>query len=148
MRRSPQTFPELQTVRKKTVPFPFLIEALAPLDPVVKPMFSGYAVYVGDKVVFMLRDRPKLPEDNGLWIVFGEKVDPVRDLSSLRKEFPSLRKIQLLHGAIQHWLLVPADGPNFETEAMHACEQVLARDDRFGRIPQSRRKGTRTRSGA
>jgi hypothetical protein len=144
MKRPPQIFPEAQTAKKKkTAPFPFLLEALAPLEPVVKPMFSGYAIYVGDKVVFMLRDRPKFPNDNGLWIVFGEGVDPVRDLAALRKEFPSLRNIDLLHGAIKHWLIVPADGPNFETEAMHACDRVLAHDERFGRIPQSRRKRAR-----
>jgi hypothetical protein len=35
-------------------------------------------------------------------------------------EFPSLRRIELLAGKIGHWRLIPADSPNFESEAQHA----------------------------
>lgn len=142
MARVAKTFPEprpgLRKSSKTPVPFPFILDALQPLAPVVKPMFSGYAVYVGDKIVFMLRDRPNLPRDNGLWIVFSDGFELTKDLTRLRKEFPSLRPIELLNGAIQHWLIVPMDGPNFETEALHACDLALAHDSRLGRIPQSR----------
>jgi hypothetical protein len=41
----------------------------------VRPMFSGFAVYVGDKIVLMLRDSPKHPEDNGAWLVFSERAN-------------------------------------------------------------------------
>jgi len=58
--------------RRKPIPFPFILEALAPLDPEVRPMFSGHSVYIGDKIVFMLRDHAKSPQDNGLWLVFAE----------------------------------------------------------------------------
>jgi hypothetical protein len=128
----------LQTKKRKSPPYSFLLEALAPLAPEVRPMFSGYAVYIGDKIVAMLRDSPKVPEDNGVWLVFAETPD-LAD-RKLRKEFPSLRPIKILGGKIAHWLLIPADSPTFETESLHACDLLLARDPRLGRIPESRRK--------
>jgi hypothetical protein len=80
----------------RSAPYPFIVEALAPLEPDVRPMFSGFAVYVGDKIVLMLRDSPKHPEDNGVWVVFSETADLADP--SIRKEFPSLRRIDLLGG--------------------------------------------------
>jgi hypothetical protein len=124
--------------KRKSAPYPFIIEALAPLEPEVKPMFSGFAVYAGDKILVMLRDSPKHPEDNGLWLVFSETArleDP-----KVARDFPSLRLIDLLGGKIGHWRLIPADSPTFESEALHACDLLLKRDPRFGRVPQSRQK--------
>ena len=120
----------------RSAPYPFILEALAPLEPEVRPMFSGFAVYAGEKIVLMLRDCPKHPEDNGVWLVFSETAnlaDP-----GIRQDFPSLRLIDLLGGKIAHWRLIPADSPTFESEALHACELLLTHDWRFGRIPQSR----------
>ncbi len=31
-------------------------------------MFGALAVYVGDKIVFLLRDRPSDPQANGVWL--------------------------------------------------------------------------------
>ncbi|MFC5860820.1 TfoX/Sxy family protein [Acidicapsa dinghuensis] len=125
------------TKKRKSPPYPFLTEALAPLDPEIRPMFSGYAVYIGDKIVCMLRDSAKATEDNGLWLVLSESTDPADP--SLRKEFPSLRRIVLLGDKISHWLLIPADGPDFETESLHACDLIRRHDARIGRIPESRK---------
>jgi hypothetical protein len=122
--------------KRRSAPYPFIIEALAPLEPEVRPMFSGFAVYVGERIVLMLRDSLKHPEDNGVWLVFSETAnlaDP-----RIRQDFPSLRLINLLGGKIGHWRLIPADSPTFEAEALHACELLLKHDVRFGRIPQSR----------
>jgi hypothetical protein len=118
-------------------PHAFVVDALAPVNPEVRRLFSGFGVYVGNKIVLMLRDRPKFPEDNGIWIVLSESVDP--NDKWLHKEFPSLRKIGLLGDKIGHWLLIPSDGENFESEALRACELVLRRDPRLGRVPVSRR---------
>ena len=118
-------------------PHAFVLEALAPLNPEVRRMFSGFAVYVGDLIVFMLREHEKSSEDNGVWLVLSDTVslaDP-----ALRREFPSLRPIGLIGNKFGHWLLIPSDGPEFETEALHACELVLRRDGRVGRVPASRR---------
>jgi len=122
---------------KQRPPHPFVLEALAPLNPEVRRMFSGFAVYIGDRIVFMLREHTKSPRDNGVWLVLSENTNHADP--ELRREFPSLRPIELLRNKISHWLLIPSDGPDFETEALHACELLLSHDSRLGRIPQSRR---------
>lgn len=127
--------------KRKLPPFPFVVEALSPLQPEIRPMFSGFAVYVGEKIVLMLRNSSKQVEDNGLWLVLSESVDP-EDVS-MRWEFPSLRPIGLLGGKIQHWRLIPADSASFEFESLHACELLLRHDPRIGRIPESRRSGNK-----
>lgn len=133
----PSAMPRRQPKPKQKPPFPFVLEALAPLDPEVRRMFSGFAVYVGDRLVCMLRDHPKSPQDNGLWLVLSEITNPSD--RALKKEFPSLRSIELLGGKIGHWLLIPSDGPDFEAEALHACDLLLNQDKRLGRVPESRR---------
>jgi hypothetical protein len=82
------------TKSKKKPPHAFVLEALAPLNPEVRRMFSGFAVYLGDRIVCMLRDHEKSPQDNGVWLVLSDGVDPA-DLG-LRREFPSIRSIDLL----------------------------------------------------
>ncbi len=123
--------------KKKSPPYPFILEALEPLEPALKRMFSCTAVYIGDLLVLMLRDSDKSPQDNGLWLVLSETIKP--SVKALRKEFPSLRKIELLGDFISHWLLIPSDSPHFEEESLHACDLVLRHDSRIGRIPKSRR---------
>ena len=55
--------------RRKVVPHEFVLEALAEVSPRTNPMFGCLAVYVGEKIVLILRDRPKYPRDNGVWIL-------------------------------------------------------------------------------
>ena len=120
------------------LPFPFVVEALAPLEPEVRRMFSGFAVYVGDRVVLMLRDHVKSPQDNGLWLVLAEGIRP--EDRKLLKELPSLRRIEMLGHKIGHWLLIPSAGPHFESEATKVCDLLLRHDARIGQVPRSRRR--------
>lgn len=84
----------------------------------------------------MLRDHHRSPRDSGVWLVLSENADPADP--KLRREFPSIRSIELLKGKIGHRLLLPSDGPDFEGEALHACHLLLRHDPRLGRIPESR----------
>ena len=122
---------------KRKVPHSFVLEALDSLSPEVRPMFSGFAVYVGNRLLLMLRDSLKTPQDNGVWLVLAEGMDPAD--AGLRRELPSLRLIETVRGKIGHWLLIPSDGEGFESEALRACELVLRGDRRLGRVPVSRR---------
>ncbi len=122
---------------KPKLPHAFVVEALAPLNPEVRRMFSGFSVYLGDRIVCMLRNHTKSPRDNGVWLVLSEGANPADP--KLHREFPSLRPIELVGGKIGHWLLIPSDGPRFEQEALHACDLLLRHDPRLGRIPASRR---------
>lgn len=92
-------------------------------------MFAGFAVYVGDLLVLMLRDHVKNPKDNGIWLVLSEGIDPAD--ASLRQDFPSIRAIQMLRGKIRHWLLIPSDGADFKKEALDVCSLIQRRDSRL-----------------
>jgi hypothetical protein len=122
---------------KQKPPHAFVLEALAPLNPEVRRMFSGFAVYLGDRIVCMLREHEKSAKDNGVWLVLSDGTNPADP--ELRREFPSIRSIGLLGDKIRHWLLIPSDSLGFEMEALHACDLLLRHDPRLGRIPQSRR---------
>ena len=132
----PIEMPRLSRPKPK-LPHPFVVEALAPLNPEVRRMFSGLAVYIGNRLFMMLRDHAKRPEDNGLWLVLSEGTDPGD--TSLRRDLPSLRSIQTLGDKMSHWLLIPSDRADFERVALDACDLILRHDPRLGRIPQSRR---------
>jgi hypothetical protein len=116
-------------------PHEFFLDALAPLSPETRPMFGCVAVYVADKIIFALRDKPESQSDNGVWL-----ATTVEHHESLRREFPSMRSIRVLGKKVTGWQVLPADAPDFEAAAMRACELVLAGDTRIGKVPESRRR--------
>ena len=97
-------------------------------------MFGCTAIYIGEKIVLILREKPTHTPDNGVWLATTHEHH-----DSLRRDFPSMRSIQLLGEKITSWQVLPSDSPDFEQSAMHACELVLAGDPRIGKIPKSRR---------
>lgn len=115
------------------VPHAFVLDALEPAAIETQPMFGSLAIYRGDQIVMVLRDRKNDP-DNGVWLATTE--DHHR---SLRREFPSMRSISILRGAVTGWQVLPADADDFEEAALHACELVVKRDPRIGKVPNRRR---------
>jgi hypothetical protein len=127
--------PFFVTKRRKPIPHEFVLDALAPLSPEKRPMFGCVAVYVADKIIFALRDKPESQSDNGVWL-----ATTVEHHESLRREFPSMRSIRVLGKKVTGWQVLPAEAPDFEVAAMRACELVLAGDTRIGKVPESRRR--------
>jgi hypothetical protein len=121
--------------RRRRPPYPFVLEALDSLAPVTRPLFSCLAVYVGPKIVFALRDRPTHPADNGVWLATMEEHH-----ASLKCAFPHMRSIGVLGKPTTGWQILPADAPDFESAALHACELVLRSDPRIGKIPKPKNK--------
>jgi hypothetical protein len=119
---------------RKPIPHEFVLEALAAVRPETNPMFGCLAVYVGDKIVLILRDK-RLPEaDNGVWLATTEEHH-----ESLRAEFPNMRSIQVFRKKVTGWQVLPVDSADFEEAALHACELIVSRDPRIGKVPASRR---------
>jgi hypothetical protein len=123
--------------RRKSVPHEFVLDAIADLSPITRPMFGCTAIYIGDKIVLILREKPTHTADNGVWLATSHEHH-----DSLRRDFPSMRSIQLLAEKITSWQVLPSDSPDFEQSAMRACELVLARDPRIGKVPKSRQPRT------
>ena len=127
-----------QPKQRKPVPHKFVLEALARCAPRTNPMFGCLAVYVGEKIVLILRDRPTSKGDNGVWLATTPEHH-----ESLRREFPNMRSIGVFRKPVTGWQVLPADAPDFEEAALHACELVAAGDRRIGKVPQRKRQRRR-----
>jgi hypothetical protein len=123
----------------RKIPFPFILDRLHALDPVVKPMFGSYAVYVREKIMFVLREREDHEDANGIWIATSKEHH-----ASLKKEFPSLQSIYILSNGKNEtgWQMIPANADDFESSADHACDLIIKGDTRIGKIPKARKKKT------
>jgi hypothetical protein len=132
--------------RHKAAPHEFVLDAIASLSPTTRLMFGCLAVYVDDKIVLILRDRTDFPADNGVWLA----TTPDHH-ESLRREFPRMRSIQLFGKKVTAWQVLPVEAPDFEEAALRACDLILARDPRIGKVPKprsiskSRKKTAKTR---
>jgi hypothetical protein len=122
--------------RRKAVPHDFVLDAIAALSPETRPLFGCLAVYIDDKIVLVLRDKPDKTADNGVWLATTQEHH-----ASLRREFPNMRSIQVLGKKVTGWQVLPADAPDFEQAALRACELIIRRDPRIGKVPGARQRG-------
>lgn len=142
-RKSPtRSSPDISFPLKQAKPVPhrLVLDALAPLSPETRLMFGSLAVYVGEKIVLILRDKPAGTADNGVWLATTREHH-----ETLHREFPNMRSIQLLGKDVTGWQVLPVDSPDFEEAALRACELILARDPCIGKVPKSRQR-TRPRA--
>jgi len=54
--------------QRKPIPHAFVLDAISTLSPYTRPMFGCLAIYVKDKIVLILRDKPTNTADNGVWL--------------------------------------------------------------------------------
>ena len=92
-------------------------------------MFGCLAIYIAEKIVLILRDKPG-DTDNGVWLCTTPEHH-----SSLRREFPNMRSIKVLGKKVTGWQVLPAEAPDFEESSLRACELIAARDPRIGKVP-------------
>ena len=119
---------------KKKIPYAFALEELDALSPAIKPMFGGFAVYIGDKMILFLYDKEKWPDFQGVSLATtpGHYRDLAREFSSTRVDEPE--KI-----GKHPWLLLPASAADFEEQVLKACEMILNGDPRIGRAPEEKK---------
>jgi hypothetical protein len=123
----------MPTPKKKSIPFNFAIENLYAADPIVKPMFGAFGIYVGEKIVLILRDKDD--PDSGIWL-----ATTVEHHASLKKDFPKMRSIEIFGTGVSSWQLLPKDDRDFETTVNKACAFILKGDPRIGKIPKPKKK--------
>lgn len=119
---------------KKPIPYVFVLEELAELEPYTKPMFGCTAVYVGEKIVVILRRREDFPDDNGIWLATAPEHH-----ASLQAELPSMRSLRLFGPGPTGWQNIPEESSTFEEEAFRVCALVRKGDPRIGKVPARKR---------
>ena len=124
---------EKSMIIKKKPPFSFIIDYLAHKEPVVKPMFGCHAIYIGRKIVLMLRKSPAHPTMNGIWIATGKEHH-----QRLKKLLPSMKSIDVLGKGETNWQMIPERAKDFESSALMLCELILKGDPSVGKIPKVR----------
>jgi len=121
---------------KRQVPFPFVLDELLPLRPVVKQMFGFTHVYLGDRLLCSLRDSARRPGSNGMWL-----YTTVEHVESLGREFPELPKRYLWRSGNNAWVILASRLEDFEEYAFRACDLILRGDRRVGRATRGGRWG-------
>jgi hypothetical protein len=121
----------------KKIPFEFILDYLVQLNPVVKPMFGAYAIYIGDKIMLILRDSDSHTESNGVWIATEAEYH-----SGLRNEIPGLISIDVLSEGKgeTNWQMISKYSDDFEASAIKICDMINRKDIRIGRVPQKKKK--------
>ena len=120
---------------KKEIPYAFVMEELAGVNPYTKPMFGCTGVYVGEAIVLILRRKEKDPENNGIWIATtGDRHE------ALREQLPSMRSIPLFGPGETGWQWLPEADIRFEEDTFKACELVRKKSLLIGKIPKGRKK--------
>lgn len=123
---------------KSKIPFEFVLEELDRIQPRVKPMFGCYAIYAGEKLVLILRQRHDYPDDNGVWLAALHEHH-----ASLKKDFPCMRSVGLLGSAESVWQNIPVEEDDFEELVLKACRFILKGDARIGKIPKMKKARTK-----
>ena len=124
-----------RAAKKRDVPFDFVLDELAELDPTTRPMFGATGVYVGEKMFVMLRDKGK-DDDDGVWVATSD----VAHIPALRALMPSLRDIDVLGGKIAKWQVLRKDADDFEESVLKLCKLIRQGDPRIGTVPVSVQK--------
>jgi hypothetical protein len=129
----PRTPPELFAAKpKRTVAYEFVLDALASGAPVTRAMLGATAVYLDERVVFILREKGD--QDDGVWVAF----EPARE-AEVASALPNLVPISLF-GKIRGWKSLAARQPDFEDDVLHACKLALAPASILGKQPTRQKK--------
>ena len=124
---------------KKNLPaFPFVIDLMQGLDYQIKPMFGCHAIYIGEKIVIILRNKDNHEEANGVWI-----ATDFEHHASLKKLFKGLTRVAILTNGDKEtaWQMISNTNELFEEQTTKLCELIRKNDPRIGRIPKRKSAG-------
>jgi hypothetical protein len=131
-RRDP--FELIPSGKAKSRPFPFVLEELAPLDPVTRPMFGALGVYVGERIVMILRDKGPGDADSGVWLAFEPEHE-----AAIVSVLPRLCPIELFRTKVAGWKKLSSRSAEFEDDVGVVCRLLLEGDERVGKVPNKKR---------
>lgn len=122
---------------KKQLPYDFVLEELTGTDYYTKPMFGCTAIYVGHKIMLILRKKEKMDDDTGIWICIPDEFT-----EEVKAEFPQLRGVSFFSDENSAWQCLHETNEDFEPLALQFCKMIKKGDPRIGRIPKPKKKKT------
>ncbi len=112
-------------------PFDFVFDYL-PASITVKRMFGMHYIYLGKRILMILRKSVKEPEWNGVWIATSRQHH-----ESLKIEAPALGAFFLDdNDRHSNWLLLKDDAEDFEGDAIKVCDLISQGDARIGKVTE------------
>jgi hypothetical protein len=112
---------------RREVAFDFVLDALSASAPATRAMFGATAVYLDERVVFILREKGDA--DDGVWVAF----EPERE-AAVMAALPRLQSITLF-GKIRGWKKLYARDPSFEDDVLAACALARGKGALLGKVP-------------
>ena len=114
-----------------STPFDFVLDYL-PAGINVKKMFGMHYIYLGKRILMILRKSQREPEWNGVWIATSRTHH-----ESLKNEVSALGAFFLDdNDRHSNWLLLKDDAENFEGDAIKVCELIAHGDPRIGKVTE------------
>lgn len=139
---------------KKKPPYEFILDELSGLDVQTRRMFGCTAVYVGEKIMFVMykpehkeksengrssnqvsSDSGVLVQDIGIWVCI-----PNEHTLLMKKEFSQLRGVSFFADENSAWQCLPEECEDFESLALKFCSMIKRGDPRIGRLPKPKKK--------
>ena len=112
-------------------PFDFVFDYL-PANITVKKMFGMHYIYLGKRIMLILRSSNKQPQWNGMWVATSTDHH-----QSLKNNIPELGAF-FLDGNERHgnWLFLKDNTEDFEGAAIKICELIAHGDARIGKLTE------------
>jgi hypothetical protein len=124
---------------KKRIPFEFVFDELAETSFWTRPMFGCTAIYIGEKIMLVLRYKPgRRDRSDGVWIATTKEHH-----ASLRRELPSLCSIAVLGEGETGWQMLRVEAADFEENVRLVCALIRAGDPRIGKVPKAKKRSKR-----
>lgn len=116
---------------EKSVPFSFVFDYL-PAGIITKKMFGMYYIYLGKRIMLILRRRDNEPEWNGIWVATSTVHHP-----SLKAEVPGLGAFFMNNDERQgNWLVIKETADELEEAGIKVCEMITRGDPRIGKVTE------------
>ncbi|MDB4904839.1 MAG: hypothetical protein JWQ63_4120 [Mucilaginibacter sp.] len=115
----------------KSIPFDFVFDYL-PTGITVKKMFGMHYIYLGKRIMLILRRRDNESDLNGIWVATSKEHH-----QSLKNDIQELGAF-FINGDERHgnWLLIQDNSEDFENAAIKVCELISHYDTRIGNLTE------------